>query len=82
MESDVEAIAAKLSKAQRALILALPGGGEWVLSAGLLESFPPNSFRGFGKQGLVDGYYHDPMRHRLTPLGLAVRTALLSQTKE
>ncbi len=73
----------KLSEAQRAFLLSLRPNGEWVLSKALVTqvyaSFGPNSLRGFGKSGLIEGQYRDPMKHRLTPLGEQCLALLMEQ---
>jgi hypothetical protein len=72
-EQEVAAIIAKLTKAQRAMISrARPGWNE-----------PPRMYGpGITKKALRDrGLAHGDFAY-LTPLGLAVRTALASQEQE
>lgn len=74
---DVAGIAKGLSEGGKAYILSLPGDGSWrETPADELDGYGKDALRGFGKKGITEGIYHDPMRHRLTPLGLRVRAHL------
>lgn len=81
--TDPKSVAESLTEAQRKFLLGLPADGAWGYSASFVRQiqaeFGPNAMRGFGKSGLIDGFYHDPLRHRLTPLGLAVRNILTGE---
>ena len=69
-----EAVARGLTEAQREFLLQLPPHGTWVVSGEIIARFERNALRGFGNSGLIEGHYHNPgTRHRLTPLGIAVR---------
>jgi hypothetical protein len=74
MMEDVEAIVAKLTKAQRKAIVTAEKHptGAWRCP---YVMFPAD--RNLKAKGLANGLWVE-----LTPLGLAVRTYLLSQTKE
>jgi hypothetical protein len=66
----------RLTAAQRAFLMALPPDGEWKPTHETLRrigaEFGPNALRGFGQTGLIDGYYREETRHRLTELGRSV----------
>lgn len=71
---EVARIAEGLSEAQRAFLELLPIDGSWKLTTEYDTCrHGPNALRRFGQSGLIDGYYREVMRHRLTPLGAAVR---------
>lgn len=70
-------IADGLTEAQRAFLLLLPEDGTWrTTSSRDLDRHGPNALRGFGQSGLIEGYYQERMRHRLTVLGCEVRSLL------
>lgn len=77
-----EVARAKLTQAEQAFLLFLPADGGWALSGGFIEMLGVNALRGFGRSGLIDGEYRGRTRHRLPPLGLAVRNLLEEQQGE
>lgn len=80
---DVEAIAKGLTKAQRAVIVAMQPG-EFHNSYELCRQ--RQTRMKLTNSGITEPHVIGPVteywRIRLSPLGLAVRTYLLSQTKE
>jgi hypothetical protein len=75
--TDIPTIAKGLTEAQGEFLLWLPADGGWRRTTQReLDQWGLNALRGFGQSGLIDGYYQEVMRHRLTPLGLAVRDYL------
>jgi hypothetical protein len=67
----------RLTPAHQVFLLSLPMDGSWRKTTSWdFERHGKNAFRGFGKTGLVDGYYREEMRHRLTEEGRAVAAAL------
>lgn len=78
-DNEIAEIVAGLSDEQRAMVLDLPHGGEWVYMRPIerYASFGKDALCGFGKSGLVEGDYQSMnLRYHLTPLGRAVRDAL------
>jgi hypothetical protein len=70
----------RLTIPQQRFLLSLPADGQWKrTTADELQSYGRNALRGFGKSGLIEGYYHEPMRHRLTVEGVKVRASLTPQ---
>jgi hypothetical protein len=78
--SEVRKIAEGLSEAQRLFLLLLPTDMAWRATSEDLHAIArrhgENALRRFGASGLVEGYYKEQVRHRLTPLGLQVRAIL------
>lgn len=67
----------RLTLAQQRFLLSLPPNGQWrETSSHDLNRDGPNALRGFGKSGLIDGYYWEPMQHRLTNEGIRVVAAI------
>jgi hypothetical protein len=64
-----------LTQAQQAFVMFLPADGSWR-ETGLYLVRHREKLRGFGQSGLVQGYYNETTRHRLTGLGKSVRTYL------
>lgn len=78
----VAALVDKLTVAQREFICSLPADGTWrETTAAEISKHGKNALCGFGKSGLVEGYYREVMRHRLTQDGLAVRGYINGETK-
>ncbi|WP_066770144.1 hypothetical protein [Sphingobium sp. CCH11-B1] len=74
--SDIERIAAGLSKEQSAFLLSLPADGSakrWPDGMAMDEM---KGLRGFGQSGLIRSWYGDAVEHALSDTGLAVRAHL------
>jgi len=73
----VEDAARELTEAQRAFVLWLPADGSWRLTHERdMNRHGPNALRAFGQSGLIEGYYREVMKHRLTPKGQDVQAIL------
>lgn len=70
----------RLTEAHRAFIAALPTDGSWRQTGGIIRrienEFGKNAIRGFGQSDLIEGYYREETRHRLTEAGQAVAASL------
>jgi hypothetical protein len=74
----VDGIADRLTEAERNFLLFLPHDQSWRESYRQIQLYGRNALRGFGKSGLVEGYYRETVKHRLTPLGALVVDSLPS----
>jgi hypothetical protein len=72
-----------LTVAQRDFLLFLPADGSWKRTTERdFTTHGPNALRGFGQSDLIEGYYQEEMRHRLTAFGVRVVAHILSTQGE
>lgn len=80
--SDIEKIAAGLTKEQSAFLLSLPANGSakrWPDGMTMAEM---RGLRGFGQSGLIRSWYGDAVEHALSDIGQQVRAHLENSNAE
>jgi hypothetical protein len=74
-----------ITAAHRAFLLSLPPDGAWKATRDAIRAveleYGSNSLRGFGQSGLIEGYYREEVRHKLTKEGVKVAQALRARSQ-